>query len=146
MPVDDRVAAPRGEQDLDAGSPIFNLASQVDSAHSGKHDVGQEKLDLAVNLIPYRREEVFSYYVRLGKPRPDLIVIRSHFHSLVNSLNQQKCIPTIVVSTHQKPTDCLAPFIRAHEGYEGPHASNAYKMLALTMRSTGNQAKATLGG
>ena len=93
-----------------------------------------EKLDLAVNLIPYRREEVFSYYVRLGKPRPDLIVIRSHFHSLVNSLNHQKCIPTIVVSTHQKPTDCLAPFIRAHEGYEGPHASNAYKMLALTMR------------
>jgi hypothetical protein len=93
-----------------------------------------EKLDLAVNLIPYRREEVFSYYVRLGKPRPDLIVIRSHFHSLVNSLNQQKCIPTIVVSTHHKPIDCLAPFIRAHEGYEGPHASNAYKTLALTMR------------
>jgi hypothetical protein len=93
-----------------------------------------EKLDLAVNLIPFRREEVFSYYVRLDKPRPDLIVIRSHFHSLVNSLNQQKSIPTIVVSTHQKPTDCLAPFIRAHEGYEGPHASNAYKTLALTIR------------
>jgi hypothetical protein len=32
-----------------------------------------------------------------------------------------------VVSTHQKPTDCLAPFIRADEGYEGPHASNAYE-------------------
>jgi hypothetical protein len=92
------------------------------------------KLDLAVNLIPFRREEVFSYYVRLDRPRPDLIVIRSHFHSLVNSLNHQKCIPTIVVSTHQKPTDCLAPFIRADEGYEGSHASNTYEMLALTMR------------
>ena len=92
-----------------------------------------EKLDLAVKLIPFRREEVFSYYVRLDRPRPDLIVIRSHFHSLVHSLNQQKCIPTIVVSTHQKPIDCLAPFIRAHEGYEGPHAFNSYKMLALIM-------------
>jgi hypothetical protein len=93
-----------------------------------------EKLNLAVKLIPFRREEIFSYYVRLGRPRPDLIVIRSHFRSLVNSLNHQKCIPTIVVSTHQKPSDCLSPFIRAHEGYEGPHASNAYKMLALAMR------------
>jgi hypothetical protein len=65
-----------------------------------------KKLDLAVNLIPFRREEVFSYYVRLDRPRPDLIVT----------------------------TDCLAPFIRADEGYEGPHASNAYEMLALTMR------------
>jgi hypothetical protein len=60
-------------------------------------------------------------------------VIRSHFRSLVNSLNHQKCIPTIVVSTHQKPSDCLAPFIRAQEGYEGPQASNAYKTLALAM-------------
>ena len=93
-----------------------------------------EKLNLAVKLIPFRREEIFSYYVRLDRPRPDLIVIRSHFRSLVNSLNHQKCIPTIVVSTHQKPSDCLSPFIRAHEGYEGPHASNAYKMLALAMR------------
>ena len=93
-----------------------------------------EKLDLAVNLIPFRREEIFSYYVRLDRPRPDLIVIRSHFRSLVASLNHEKCIPTIVVSTHQKPSDCLAPFIRAHEGYEGPHASNAYKSLARTMR------------
>jgi len=93
-----------------------------------------KKLDLAVNLIPFRREEVFSYYVRLDRLRPALIVIRSHFNSLVDSLNQQKCIPTIVFSTHQKPTDCLAPFIRADEGYEGPHASNAYEMLALTMR------------
>ncbi|MGD8434651.1 MAG: hypothetical protein PVI73_11110 [Syntrophobacterales bacterium] len=93
-----------------------------------------EKLNLAVKLIPFRREEIFSYYVRLDTPRPDLIVIRSHFRSLVNSLNHQKCIPTIVVSTHQKPSDCLSPFIRAHEGYEGPHASNAYKTLALAMR------------
>ena len=93
-----------------------------------------EKLNLAVKLIPFRREEIFSYYVRLDMPRPDLIVIRSHFRSLVNSLNNQKCIPTIVVSTHQKPNDCLSPFIRAHEGYEGPHASNAYKTLALAMR------------
>jgi hypothetical protein len=93
-----------------------------------------EKLNLAVKLIPFRREEIFSYYVRLDRPRPDLIVIRSHFRSLVNSLNHQKCIPTIVVSTHQKPSDCLSSFIRAHEGYEGPHASNAYKMLALAMR------------
>ena len=93
-----------------------------------------EKLNLAVKLIPFRREEIFSYYVRLDRPRPDLIVIRSHFRSLVNSLNHQKCTPTIVVSTHQKPSDCLSPFIRAHEGYEGPHASNAYKMLALAMR------------
>ena len=93
-----------------------------------------KKLDLAVNLIPFRREEVFSYYVRLDRPRPDLIVIRSHFNFLANSLNEQKCIPIIVVSTHQKPMDCLAPFIRADEGYEGPHASNTYVMLALTMR------------
>ncbi|MEJ2232802.1 MAG: hypothetical protein P8X67_02650 [Syntrophobacterales bacterium] len=93
-----------------------------------------KKLDLAVNLIPFRREEVFSYYVRLDRPRPDLIVIRSHFNFLVNSLNEQKCIPIIVVSTHQKPTDCLAPFIQADEGYEGLHASNTYVTLALTMR------------
>jgi hypothetical protein len=93
-----------------------------------------KKLDLAVNLIPFRREEVFSYYVRLDRPRPDLIVIRSHFNFLANSLNEQKCIPIIVVSTHQKPMDCLVPFIRADEGYEGPHASHTYVMLALTMR------------
>lgn len=93
-----------------------------------------EKLNLAVKLIPFRREEIFSYYVRLDRPRPDLIVTRSHFRSLVNSLNRQKSIPIIVVSTHQKPGDCLTPFIRAQEGYEGPHASNAYKTLALAMR------------
>lgn len=92
-----------------------------------------ENLNLAVKLISFRREEIFSYYVRLDRPRPDLIVIRSHFRSLVNSLNHQKRIPTIVVSTHQKPSDCLAPFIRAQEGYEGPHASNAYKRLARAM-------------
>jgi hypothetical protein len=92
-----------------------------------------EKADLPVNLIPFRREEVFSYYVRLGRPRPDLIIIRSHFRSLLISLNQVKEIPTIVVSTHEKPTDCLYPFIQAQQGYDGPDTFKLYKKLALSM-------------
>lgn len=92
-----------------------------------------EKLDLAVNLIPFRREEVFAYYMRLDRPRPDLIIIRSHFRSLVTSLNQKKHIPTIVISTHQKPADCLYPFIRAKQGYKGLDTFKLYEKLALAM-------------
>jgi len=92
-----------------------------------------KKADLPVNLIPFRREEVFSYYVRLGRPKPDLIIIRSHFRSLLTSLNQVKEIPTIVVSTHEKPIDCLFPFIRAQQGYDGPATFKLYKKLALSM-------------
>lgn len=89
-----------------------------------------EKLDLPVSMVQFRREEVFAYYLRLDRPRPDLIIIRSHFRTLVNSLNQQKRIPTIVVSTHRKPTACLDPFIQADQGYEG---NRIYKQLALAM-------------
>jgi hypothetical protein len=92
-----------------------------------------EKADLPVNLIRFRREEIFSYYVRLGRPRPDLIIIRSHFRSLVNSLHQVREIPTIVVSTHEKPTDCVHPFIRARQGYGGPETFALYEQLILSM-------------
>ena len=92
-----------------------------------------EKADLPVNLILFRREETFSYYVRLGRPRPDLIIIRSHFRSLVNSLHQVKDIPTIVVSTHEKPIDCVHPFIQAHQGYGGPETFTLYEQLTLSM-------------
>ena len=92
-----------------------------------------EKLDLAVNLIPFRREEVFSYYVKLDRPRPDLIIIRSHFRSLITSLNNKKQIPTIVVSSHEKPADCLYPFIRAKLGYDGPDTFKLYQKLALAV-------------
>jgi len=92
-----------------------------------------EKLDLAINLVPFSKEEVFSYHVRLDRPRPDLIVIRSHFRSLVNTLNHQKHIPTIVVSTHQKPTRCHYPFIQADQGYEGSDSFKAYAELAQAM-------------
>lgn len=91
------------------------------------------KLDLAINLIPFSKEEVFSYHVRLDRPRPDLIVIRSHFRSLVNTLNRQKQIPTIVVSTHQKPSRCLYPFIQADQGYKGFDSFKAYAELAQAM-------------
>jgi hypothetical protein len=94
-----------------------------------------EKADLPVNLIPFRREEIFSYYVRLGRPRPDLIIIRSHFRDLITSLQQVKQIPTIVVSTHKKPTDCLYPFIRAQKGYDGPETFKLYEKLALSMNN-----------
>jgi hypothetical protein len=92
-----------------------------------------EKADLPVNLILFRREEVFSYYVRLGRPRPNLIIIRSHFRSILTSLRQVKEIPTIVVSTHGKPTDCLHPFILARQGYDGPDTFKLYEKLALSM-------------
>ena len=91
------------------------------------------RLDLAVNLIPFRREEVFSYYVKLDRPRPHIIIIRSHFRSLLTSLNYNKQIPTIVVSSHEKPADCLYPFIRAKHGYHGPDTSKLYQKLALAM-------------
>jgi hypothetical protein len=81
-------------------------------------------------MVQFRREEVFAYYLRLDRPRPDLIIIRSHFRTLVNSLNQQKGIPTIVVSAHGKPTACLDPFIQADQGYEG---NKIYEQLALAM-------------
>lgn len=92
-----------------------------------------EKADLPVNLVIFRREEVFAYYVRIGRPKPNLIVIRSHFRSLLNSLHQVKDIPTIVVSTHGKPSDCLHPFIRARQGYDGPHTFKLYENLTLCM-------------
>ena len=92
-----------------------------------------EKADLSVNLILFRREEVFSYYIRLGKPRPDLIIIRSHFRSLLNSLEQVKRIPTIVVSSNGKPTDCQHSFIRARQGYQGPDSFKLYENLAFSM-------------
>jgi hypothetical protein len=92
-----------------------------------------EKADLPVNLIIFRREEVFSYFVRLGRPHPDLIIIRSHFRSLLTSLKQVKQIPTIVVSTHGKPQGCLYPFIRARHGYDGPDTFKLYAKLALCM-------------
>jgi hypothetical protein len=92
-----------------------------------------EKADLPVNLILFRREEVFSYYIRLGRPRPDLIIIRSHFRSLLNSLEQVKEIPAIVVSTHGKPRDCPHSFIRARQGYKGPDTFKLYENLALFM-------------
>jgi hypothetical protein len=92
-----------------------------------------EKADLPVNLILFRREEVFAYYIRLGKPRPDLIIIRSHFRSLLKSLEQVKGIPTIVVSTHGKPTDCHHSFIRARQGYQGSDTFKLYEDLALSM-------------
>ena len=92
-----------------------------------------EKMDLALNLISFRREEVFSYFVRLNRPRPDLIVIRSHFRSLINSLNRRKQIPTIVVSTHQEPSNCLYPFIQADQGYKGHDSFNVYEKLALAI-------------
>lgn len=91
------------------------------------------KLDLAINLVAFSKEEVFSYHMRLDRPRPDLILIRSHFRSLMNSLNQQKQIPTIVVSTHQKPNRCLYPFIQADQGYEGSDSFKAYEDLAQAM-------------
>ena len=92
-----------------------------------------ERLDLAINLVPFTKEEVFSYHLRLDRTRPDLIIIRSHFRSLVKTLNNQKQIPTIVVSTHQKPNRCLYPFIRADQGYEGSDSYMAYAELAQTM-------------
>jgi hypothetical protein len=48
-------------------------------------------------------------------------------------LGQVKEIPTIVVSTHGKPTDCLHPFIRAWQGYGGPDTFKLYEKLALSM-------------
>jgi hypothetical protein len=92
-----------------------------------------EELDLALKLVCFSREEVFSYYLRLDRPRPDLIVIRSHFRSLVNILNKQKHIPTIVVSTQQKPDSCSCPFIQAAQGYEGSDSFKAYAELAQAM-------------
>jgi hypothetical protein len=92
-----------------------------------------EKADLPVNLLLFRREEVFSYYIRLGKPSPDLIIIRSHYRSLLNSLAQVKGIPIIVVSTHGEPTDCHHSFIRARQGYQGADSFKVYENLALSM-------------
>ena len=92
-----------------------------------------ERLDLAVNIIPFRREEVFAYYVRLGKPSPDLFVIRSHFRSLIASMDLHRNIPTLVVSTNREPTGCHYPYIHARQGYEGPDASRLYKQMALAI-------------
>jgi hypothetical protein len=93
-----------------------------------------EKLDLDVDLVPFRREDVFSYYVRLDRPRPNLIIIRSHFRSLIASLNQEKRIPTIVISTHEKPGDCSYLFIRARQGYHTRDSLPTYKELAVAMK------------
>ena len=92
-----------------------------------------ERLDLEVNIIPFRREEVFAYYVRLDKPGPDMIVIRSHFRPLIDSMKFLKNIPTLVVSTHQEPVNCHYPYIQAHQGYEGPNTSKLYEQMALAI-------------
>ncbi|MFP3870060.1 MAG: hypothetical protein ACLFVT_04155 [Syntrophobacteria bacterium] len=92
-----------------------------------------KKLGLILNLTRFRREELFAYYMRLDRPRPDLIIIRSHFRLLVNGLNREKQIPTIVVSSHRKPADCSCAFIQADHGYDGPGAFTAYEQLATAM-------------
>ena len=92
-----------------------------------------DKLDLLVNITPFRREEVFAYYVRLGRPSPDLIVIRSHFRLLIASMNLLSNTPTLVVSTYQEPGDCPYPYIQAHHGYKGPDAIGLYKQMALAI-------------
>ena len=92
-----------------------------------------EKLDLEVNIIPFRREEVFAYYVRLNKPGPDMIVIRSHFRPLIQSMNLQRSVPTLVVSTHHEPANCHYPYIQANQGYEGPSSSKLYEQMALAI-------------
>jgi hypothetical protein len=89
-----------------------------------------EKLDLSVNITAFRREEVFAYYVRLARPHPDLIVIRSHFRTLVDSMKLQRDTPTIVVSTHQEPANCHYPYIQAQQGYKGSDASKLYEQMA----------------
>ena len=93
-----------------------------------------EKLELEVNITPFRREEVFAYYMRIAKSSPDVIVIRSHFRSLINSIDPEKNIPTIVVSTHQEPAECQYHYIQAEQGYDGPDSSGLYEQLCLTMR------------
>ena len=92
-----------------------------------------DKLNLPVNITPFRREEVFAYYVRLGRPSPDLIVIRSHFRSLIASMHLLNNTPTLVVSTYQEPFDCPYPYIQAHHGYNGPDAIELYKQMALAI-------------
>ncbi len=92
-----------------------------------------DKLDLLVNITPFRREEVFAYYVRLGRPSPDLIVIRSHFRLLIASMNLLSNTPTLVVSTYQEPFDCPYPYIQAHHGYNGPDAIELYEQMALAI-------------
>lgn len=93
------------------------------------------RVGLDVSFRRFFREEVFAYWMRLDRPRPDLIIIRSHFRSLVASLNQQKQIPTIVLSSHQKPADCSYSFVQAGCGYEGTAAYDAYQELAVNMRA-----------
>ena len=92
-----------------------------------------ERLGLTLSITVFRKEEVFSYYIRLDRERPDLIIIRSHFRALVNDLNSHKHIPTIVVSTHGKPIDCRYPFLQTVDGYDGPASSEVYEQLALAM-------------
>ena len=127
------MAIPLGAQNLkpDAKPNVFILHCGLDIK---KVKRSCKKLDLAVTLFSFPREEVFSYYLRLDRPRPDLIVIRSHFRSLVDILNKQKHIPTIVVSTQQKPNSCSYPFIRADQGYEGSDSFEAYAELAQAMQ------------
>ena len=92
-----------------------------------------ERLNLVLNIIPFRREEVFAYYVRLDQPGPDMIVIRSHFRPLIDSMKLLKHIPTLVISTHQEPANCRYLYIQAHQGYEGPNASKLYEQIALAI-------------
>ena len=92
-----------------------------------------QRLGLNLTISVFRREEVFAYYVRLDRPRPDLILIRSHFRSLVTELNTRKDIATLIVSTYQEPEDCPYQFIQALQGYEGSEAFPLYQRLAEAM-------------
>ncbi|UCG14529.1 MAG: hypothetical protein JSU72_08820 [Deltaproteobacteria bacterium] len=93
-----------------------------------------EKQGIMVSSRAFRKEEVFAYYVRLDRPRPDLIISRNHFLSLVQNLNRTKGIPTVIVSTHKQPVDCFYPFVRATHGYDGPDALQVYEQLAVAVR------------
>lgn len=109
---------------------VFILHCGLDIKRVGR---ACEKLGLPVSMVQFRREEVFTYFVRLNRPGPDLIIIRSHFRSLVDSLNLPKSIPAIVISTHPEPAACRYPFIQADQGYEGTDAFGVYEQVAQAM-------------
>jgi hypothetical protein len=92
-----------------------------------------QRLGQTLSISCFRREEIFAYHMRLDRPRPDLIIIRSHFRSLVRSLNREKRIPAIVVSSHQQPADCCYPFIMADSGYQGLDALPVYRQIATAI-------------
>ena len=93
-----------------------------------------ERLDFGVTIHRFPREELFAYRMRLARPRPDLIIIRGHFRSLVAGLNGEKQIPTVVISGHHKRQDCGFHFIQAMHGYAGAEALEVYEHAAMIMR------------